>query len=159
MEDFFMEINSKVITDEKSLSDFSAGQREEAVRRLEQLTQTFDLKKDFLDRFQDGAVAYCYKTCQEDGFAAPKELKLEWRVGVTWFECVYDTLVYLVLVNKTVCGEMISMLYVSSNEEDWECERLTGDCITAYVHNVGTNYGEFGDIYLTSKDGVPIRWA
>ncbi|MEY8523896.1 hypothetical protein AALA90_12880 [Lachnospiraceae bacterium 38-10] len=154
-----MEKSSKITTNEKSLSDLSARQQKEAVLRLEQLTEIFGLKKDFLNWFQDGVVAYCYKTCQEDGFAAPKDFNLDWRLEKESFEYVYDTLVYLVLVNKTVCGEMLSMLYVSSNEEDWECARLTEDYITAYVYNLDMEFGEFGDIFLTSKDGVPIRWA
>lgn len=154
-----MEKNSNAAINEKALSDFSARQRKEAVRRLEQLTETFDLKKDFLNRFQDGVVAYCYRTCQEDGFAAPKDFKLDWRLEKESFEYLYDTLVYLVLVNKTAYGEMLSMLYVSSYEEDWEYERLTEDYITAYVYNLDTEFGELGDVFLTSKDGVLIRWA
>lgn len=152
-----MEKNSTITTNEKSLSDFSARQRKEAVRRLEQLTETFALKKDILNRFQDGVVAYCLEICPEEGFAAPKNFDLKWRLEKQGFEYVYDTLVYLVLVNKTVYGEMLSMLYVSSNEEDWEWERLTEDYITAYVYNLDTEFGEFGDIFLTSKDGMPIR--
>lgn len=154
-----MEKNSNVAINEKSLSDFSARQQEEAVRRLEQLTETFDLKKDILKRFQDGAVACCYETCQEDGCAAVKDFNPDWKLEKEMFECMYDTLVYLVLVSKTAYGEMLSMLYVSSYEEDWEYERLTEDYIAAYVYNLDTKFGELGDVFLTSKDGVLIRWA
>ena len=56
-------------------------------------------------------------------------------------------------------GEMISMLYVSAdeNEEEWEWERPTQKCISAYVHNFDGDYGEYGEVVVTSMNGALIR--
>lgn len=156
-----MEKNSKMKTNEKSLSDFSARQQEEALLRLERLTAKFDLKEDILKQFKKGVISYCYMISIEHvgsgGIVDTKCLDPKWRDTIEKFENTHNALVYLALVNKSPYGEMLSMLYVSQYEEEWEWGRGSSNYIAAYVYNFDIGEGEFGEICLTSMDGALIR--
>ena len=58
-------------------------------------------------------------------------------------------------------GKMLSLLFVSEdhNEEDWSIERPQKDFVQAYVYNLDEEFGEIGDIFLTSDNGALIRKA
>ena len=66
------------------------------------------------------------------------------------FESKYGFFVYLVLARNTESGTILTMLYVSGddNEQEWEDERLSGDNVPAYSYNVDRESGEFRLVYL-----------
>lgn len=158
-----MEKNSRVLKEEERQQGFEARRREEALRRLEQLTKAFDLKEDILKQFKEGAISYCFPVSVDGrkpvGMIGVKCFDPRWREEIEKFERRYNALVYLALANKSPYGEMLSMLYVSSHEKEWEYEGVTRDYIAAYVYNFDMEEGEFGDIFLTSNNGALIRKA
>ena len=71
------------------------------------------------------------------------------RVMVENFEKKYDAIVYHVIHQWTNIGELYSLLYVSSYEEEWEADRedLKNDRCLAYVINIDMpTCSEFGSI-------------
>lgn len=157
-----MEKIGRMTAEDKMLLDFERRRMKEAQRRLEKLTEDFDLNGDILNQFKEGSVSYCFPI-SVDGMPfyinVVRCFDQKWREEIEKFELKRDALVYLALVNITPYGEMLSMLYVSSHEEEWEYEGPTEDYVAAYVHNFDMGEGEFGDIFLTSNEGVLIRKA
>ena len=158
-----MEKTSRMTVEEERRQGFEARRKEEALRRLEQLTKAFELNGEILNQLKEGAISYCFPVSVDGmelvGMIGVKCFDQKWREEIEKFEREYDTFVYIALANKTPCGEMLSMLYVSSHEETWEWERPTADYATAYVYNFDMKDGEFGDIFLTSNNGALIRKA
>lgn len=65
------------------------------------------------------------------------------------FEKKYDAVVYHLIHQWTNIGELYSLLYVSSYEEEWEADRedLNSDQCLAYVINIDMpRCSEFGSI-------------
>lgn len=157
-----MEKMGRMTAEDKMLMDFERRRMKEALRRLEKLMEDFDLNRDILNQFKKGALSYCFPI-PVDGMplytGVVKCFDRKWREEIEKFELKRNALVYLALVNITPYGEMLSMLYVSSHEEEWEYEGPTEDCVAAYVYNFDMGEGEFGDIFLTSNEGVLIRKA
>lgn len=79
---------------------------------------------------------------------------------VAEFEKKHNTLVYHVIHNNTVFGEMLAFLYVSDSEEEWEMDRedLKNGIALAYVENVSNKCcSEFGSIGIQPSFGGLIR--
>jgi hypothetical protein len=71
-------------------------------------------------------------------------------------------LVYHIIHSFTEFGELYSLLYVSTHEEEWELDREDlKDCYTlAYVKNVSDNYcSEYGNIGVKPSFGGLVRVA
>ena len=71
------------------------------------------------------------------------------RVMVENFEKKYDAIVYHVIHQWTNIGELYSLLYVSSYEEEWEADKedLKNEQCLAYVINIDMpTCSEFGSI-------------
>lgn len=72
----------------------------------------------------------------------------------------YGIFVYHCIRSYTEIGMMLSCLYVSSSEEEWEMERadLEGNRPIAYVYNAGfPEFSEFGGIGIRPMFGGVIR--
>lgn len=81
---------------------------------------------------------------------------------VTEFEKKYDALVYHVIRNITEFGELLSYLYVSDSEEEWEMDRedLTNGTALVYVENLNDKWcSEFGSIGIQPSLGGLLRTA
>lgn len=136
----------------------SKKQENEALLRLDMLIKKLNLKEQILDNFKKGIVSYCYMVNVE-GVVDTKCEDPKWKKAINQFEEKTNDLVYLAMVSNTSYGEMISMLYVSAdeNEEEWEWERPTQKYISAYVHNFDGDYGEYGEVVVTPMNGALIR--
>lgn len=78
------------------------------------------------------------------------------------FEKEYGYLVYYVIDSYTAVGRLLSYLYVSSNEEEWEQDRQDlEECRPiVYVKNVDDErLSEFGSIGVEPRNGGVIRTA
>lgn len=78
------------------------------------------------------------------------------------FEERYNAVVYHVIRNRTTIGEMLSLLYVSDCEDEWDMDRddLEIGCPIAYVKNLSDDdCSEFGSIMIEQRNGVLIRAA
>lgn len=143
-------------------------QKEEAILRLKQLEEAFGLKEIARKTFEEkNKPCACYKAIAP-GLSEPvgvvtDMLEPEWREKIAEFEAQYDALVYLVLMSKTAWGELMSLLYVSSEEYEyaWDMGRLTEDYISSFVYNLSDDegFGEPGDIFITGYDGSLVRIA
>lgn len=72
----------------------------------------------------------------------------------------YGILVYHCIRSHTEMGMMLSCLYVSSSEEEWEMERvdLERNRPLAYVYNADfPEFSEFGSIGIKQQFGGVIR--
>lgn len=157
-----MEKMGRMTAEDNMLMDFERRRMKEALRRLEKLTEDFDLNRDIFNQFKEGSISYCFPI-PVDGMpfyiSSVKCFDQKWRKEIEKFELKRDALVYLALVNWSPYGEMLSMLYVSSYEQDWEYEGPTENYVAAYVYNFDMGEGELGDIFLASDNGALIRTA
>ena len=81
---------------------------------------------------------------------------------VSEFEQEYDSLVYHVIHNFTEFGELLTLFYVSDDEEEWEYDRedLKNGYACAYVKNLSDDMcSEFGAICFRQQFGGLIRTA
>ncbi|MDO5546899.1 MAG: hypothetical protein Q4F79_00225 [Eubacteriales bacterium] len=81
---------------------------------------------------------------------------------VAEFEKKYDALVYHVIRNITKFGELLSYLYVSDSEEEWEMDRedLRNGTALVYVENLNDKWcSEFGSIGIQPSLGGLLRTA
>lgn len=69
-------------------------------------------------------------------------------------------MVYHIIHSKTEFGELFSMLWTTSYEEEWETERenLEEGYVFAYVKNITDDWcSEFGDIVINERFGGLCR--
>lgn len=81
---------------------------------------------------------------------------------VSAFEAEHDVLVYHVIHNFTQMGEMLTFLYVSDDEEEWEYDRedLKDGYACAYVKNLTDDmFSEFGGVCIEPRIGGLVRTA
>ena len=78
------------------------------------------------------------------------------------FEHKNNILVYAAIHSHTEFGELLTMLYVSAHEQEWELDReeLINDFPLAYVKNLTyPELSEFGIVGVKTQDGGLIRIA
>lgn len=125
----------------------------EAIQRMQILKLHPMTIKDFEEY---GEVGYSFHTF---GFCWLNEQEKDW---VRQFEKEYGYLVYYVISSCTSIGQMLSYLYVSSNEEEWAQDRqdLKDGCPIVYVKNVDDEIlSEFDNIGIEMRNGDVIRTA
>ena len=86
----------------------------------------------------------------------------EQEKAVRRIEQKYNILVYHVIRNFTSFGELLTMLYVSNDSEEWESDRedLKDGYTCAYVENLSDKYcSEFGGICFKPRFGGLVRTA
>lgn len=133
---------------------------DEAIRRMEKLELHKNVIKEFkkerkLNKSQMGRVGNVnvgvLYWLDEDERQKVKELEEE-----------YDMVVYHVIESHTSFGTLLSMLYVSSNEEEWVYDEdlMNNDCVFAYVLNLDDDTcSEFGTIGIKKAYGGLVRTA
>lgn len=96
--------------------------KEEAVKRLEELTKTFNLRpNNILKYFKEDKIYYSYITCKGLlGTIDTINYDKRYAEVVDRFEEEYDCLAYHVIET----GNTIALLFVSDNKEEWEFETL-----------------------------------
>lgn len=103
-----------------------------------------------------GEVGYSFHTF---GFYYLSEQEKD---QIRQFEKEYGYLVYYVIDSYTAVGRLLSYLYVSSNEEEWEQDRQDlEECRPiVYVKNADDErLSEFGSIGVEPRNGGVIRTA
>lgn len=84
----------------------------------------------------------------------------EWEKMVKEFEEKNNALVYHVIHSYTELGELLDLLYVSDNEEEWEydLEDLENWCALSYCINLTDDMcSEYGTIAIKPAAGGLIR--
>ncbi|MCI5713250.1 MAG: hypothetical protein PUB46_08490 [Lachnospiraceae bacterium] len=139
--------------------------KQEALKRLDILTETLNLNPNIKKYYKKGKLYYSYIT---GGGLLGSIDTIGYNPGyeeiVRKFEETYNCIVYHVI--EDTFG-MLSLLYVSGNEEEWEYERPDGKYVPANVYVFDNEklrknqyvvaHEEFGTIVCTSKDGALVR--
>ena len=127
--------------------------KQEAVARMKSLKlypniiREFE-EKDVINLSENGGILYW--------------LSDEQKQYVKEFEETYNTLVYHVIRSFTEFGELLTFLYVSDEQEEWEYDRedLKGGYTCAYVKNLDEDlFSEFGSIGIKMQFGGLVRTA
>lgn len=129
---------------------------EEAVFRLSTLTEKYSLNPNILKYFKEGKVYYSYVTAGVIGSIDSISYDSRYEKAVSDFE--QQNKGYKVY-HAIECGFMLSLLYVSTNFDDWESERLSGNSIFSYTINFQDNISEFGYIGVSGymESGALLR--
>lgn len=77
------------------------------------------------------------------------------------FEAEYGYTVYYGIYSNTKCGKMLTLLFVSTYEEEWEDDQndLKEGYPVAYVWNMEDEFGEIGSVGIKMANGGLIRTA
>ena len=98
---------------------------------------------------------------ESEGYGALYEVNDEEQKLIDNFEKNHKgCLVYHMIHNKFEFGECYSMLYVSSDKEEWESDKedIKNGYVFAYVENVDAPWcSEFGSIAVKSQFGGIMR--
>ena len=123
----------------------------EAIERMKMLK----LDRPCIEAFTKG------KVWESEGYGALYEVNQEEQEIIDNFEKNHKgCLVYHMIHNKFEFGECYSMLYVSSNKEEWESDKedIKNGYVFAYVENVDNPWcSEFGSIAVKSQFGGIMR--
>ena len=130
-----------------------AKQRTEALKRMEMLHLHENVIDDFkeislLNQSEHGGILYWV-----EGEMEKKIREWEEKTG---------NLVYHVIHDYTEFGELLSLLYVSAYEDEWEMERddLVDGYPLAYVMNLTDDWcSEYGSIGIRPQWGGVVRTA
>ena len=127
--------------------------KQEALERMKMLSLYPNIIREFE---KDGIV----NMSENGGFLY--WLDDEQKEFVSDFEEENNALVYHVIHNYTEAGEMLTFLYVSDYEEEWEADRddLKEGYTCAYVKNLDADWcSEFGSIGIKPQFGGLVRTA
>ena len=134
----------------------------EAKKRILELTEKMGLNPNVLKYFEEGKVYYSYLTA--GGFIGSIDTiahDSRYEEAVKNFEREYEgNIVFHAIETITEWGEMLSLLYVGNNPDEWEVERLYQNYIAAYTVNFSRpDDSEFGDIIIQGfgKSGALVR--
>ena len=130
-----------------------AKQRTEALRRMELLKLHENVIDDFkeislLNQSEHGGILYWV-----EGETERKIREWEEKTG---------NLVYHVIHDYTEFGELLSLLYVSQYEDEWESDRedIQDGYAVAYVMNLTDDWcSEYGSIGIRPQWGGVVRTA
>lgn len=136
--------------------------KKEAEKRIKELTEKYHLNPNILKYFKEGRVYYSYLTAYGMiGSIDTISYDKRYEDAVKEFEEKYEGyMVYHAIEDITEFGEMLSLLYVSTHEEEWEFERCVDDYIASYTINfTNPDCSEFGDIIVSrfEDSGALIR--
>lgn len=137
--------------------------KEEAINRIKALIEKCKLNPNVLKYFKEDKVYYSYLTA--GGFMGSIDTisyDKNYEKAVKDFETKHpDYIVYHAIESITAHGKLLSLLYVSSDKEDWESERLESNNNTmSYVFNLDNpKLSEFGYITIDSfmESGALVR--
>lgn len=128
-------------------------QKEEALKRMRKLK----LHQNVIDEFNQKNELNCSVL---RGALFPMPVKF--KNIVKEFETQQNVLVYHTIFTPTSFGELLSILYISDNIEEWEIDNkdLEFNAPLVYVKNLDDDFcSEFGSILIESKNGGLIRIA
>lgn len=133
--------------------------KQEAIKRMKQLKLMADVVNDFE---KNGRVYYSER--QNKFFNAVLywlDNQKEWEEKVKKFEEEHNCLVYHCQLTHLEFGDVLSLLFVSSNEKEWplDMEDLKNNYAFAYCLDLSGPFSEFGTIGLKPSMGGVVRTA
>lgn len=134
-------------------------QRQEGTERLAELVNMLELNPNLLKYLKEGRIYYSYVVSGLFGCIDIITYEPEYARLCSEFEENTGAYVYHAIETDTPYGKLLTMLFVSSeeNEADWKRERVSGEVAFVYVYNVTEDFGEYGSILLASDNGALLR--
>lgn len=134
-------------------------QKEEAIKRLEILTNKFDLKSNILEDFKMDKISLSINK-----YLTTIENNSTFRNIIDIHEQQNNSLAYYGIVFKAFDMLMFAILTISPNIEDWEKERELLNkyenfiCLSGYAYNLDilNKCTEFVNMVITSENGALI---
>lgn len=127
--------------------------KQEALARMKLLK----LYSVLLEDFEDGKISY-----SEGEFGRLYRVKRKVEEVIQKFENRTGYLVYHVINNDTSIGHMLTLLYVSTEMDEWAADKqdLQEGCPLAYVENMTyPDCSEFGSVGVRPANGGVVRTA
>lgn len=125
--------------------------KKEAIARMERLK----LDSAVIAKFVDDDII----NCTSNVYLPP--LSWEWVIQlIEDFQESHNSLVFYAILSDTNYGKMLSLLFVSSNEDEWHDEKaaLYRDFPYAYVYNLTyPQNSEYGTIKIENNAGQITR--
>ncbi|MGN0677319.1 MAG: hypothetical protein ACI4K5_06205 [Ruminococcus sp.] len=133
--------------------------KKEAFSRIKTLTENLNLNPKVYKYFKEGKLYYSYWAIEGIWGCIDKiDYDPRYAEAVNKIEKQLEILVYHVIETKIEDQTILSMLYVSPYEEDWDGEKPAGNYIYACVCDADSpNDYELGSIKLSSNNGALIR--
>ena len=138
-------------------------QKQEAIKRLKILEKEYLVHKNVLKEFKQNETIYYSENLGGafSGILYWLRNKKEFVEKVKEIEKTRNLYIYHCILNHyRDIGDVLTMLYVSEDEEFWEYEReeLKDGYASAYVWNISfEHYSEFGDIGIVGVNGGLVR--
>ena len=134
-------------------------QQQEALKRLKILQSQYELMDNVVNEFEsEGTVYYSeYINKIQQGILYWVSNEKEFEDAIKEFEKEHTSIVYHVMLAPTEFGDMLSLLYVSPHQEEWErdIEELKEGYPLAYCIN--GEVSEFGAIQIAGANGGITR--
>lgn len=143
------------------MEDLKELQIKECIERLKILQQQYGLMEKVTDEFEKEGIVYYseYANQIQKGILFWVSNNKEYADIIKEFEEERKTMVYHVILQNTEFGEMLTLLYVSKDQEEWETdkEELKEGLPCAYCIN--GDISEFGGIQIEGANGGINRIA
>ena len=141
--------------------DIREQQRKEAIERLHMLEKLYNLNSNVLKEFkQDGTIYYSERINKiQNGILFWLHNNLEYVKAVETIEKKYKIYVYHCILSHTELGDLLTMLYISSDMENWSQEKsdLMSGYIDTYVYDFSEFGSEFGYVQIAGINGGLTR--
>lgn len=130
--------------------------KEEALKRIEELSEVFELNPKIYNYFKEDKLYYSYATALGVmGSIDTIHYDDRYAKVAAEFEKKYNCFVY----HAIEFGNSLALLYVGDNQDDWDAEHLFDKLyLMSYVYNFNNpELSEFGDIVVDCLDGALVR--
>lgn len=146
------------------MDDLKQLQKKEALEQLKILQSEFGLKDTVIKEFEQKDTVYYSEDIAPNysGILYWISNKEEYVNAIKKFEEKHNALVYHAILNYTIFGTILTLLYVSEDQSVWEEDRenLQDGLPLVYCVNLeDDNCSEFGGIQIEGKNGGIIRVA
>lgn len=136
-------------------------QRKEAIERLRMLEKLYNLHCNVLKEFkQDGTIYYSERINKiQNGILFWLHNNSEYVRAVETIEKKYKIYVYHCILTHTEFGDLLTMLYVSNDPENWieEKSKLMVAMPNTFVYDFSGFGSEFGDVQIAGINGGLTR--
>lgn len=144
--------------------DLKQLQKKEALNRLRILQTKYGLLENVITEFEKEDTLYYseYVNKQCPAILYWVSNKEEYQRAIKEFEEEYDALVYHAILTSTTFGTILTLLYVTEQEEVWKEDRenLNEGMALAYCINLEDDtYSEFGSVQIAGAKGGITRLA
>ena len=136
-------------------------QKIEAIERLELIQKIYNVHSNVLKEFkQEGTIYYSERINKiQNGILFWLHNNLEYVKAVETIEKKYKIYVYHCILSHTEFGELLTMLYVSNDPENWieEKSKLMVAMPNTFVYDFSGFGSEFGDVQIAGINGGLTR--